>query len=110
MLPPPSDNYLGRSCCLKKECYPSALFVAGLAPTIAFDVELEDRRMMYEPVNGGHCHARVREHVIPAGESLFVDALEANLMDARNAGLFGHMFAERVLLAEALREHGVLMN
>jgi hypothetical protein len=46
------------------------LFVAGCAAPIAFDIQLEDRRVMDEPVDGGHRHAGVREDVIPAGEWL----------------------------------------
>jgi hypothetical protein len=46
------------------------LFVAGCAAPIAFDIQLEDRRVMDEPVDGGHRHAGVWEDVIPAGEWL----------------------------------------
>ncbi len=49
---------------------PPALFVAGRAPTIAFDVHLEDRGMVDEPVDCGHRHARIRKHIIPAREGL----------------------------------------
>ena len=49
---------------------PLFLFVVGVAAPIAFDIQLEDRRMMYEPVDGGNRHAGIGEDVIPAREWL----------------------------------------
>lgn len=44
--------------------------VGGCAAPITFDIRLEDRRVMNEPVNGGHRHTRVQKDVVPAGEWL----------------------------------------
>jgi hypothetical protein len=49
---------------------PLLLFVVGVAAPIAFDIQLEDRRVMNEAVYGGDGHAGVRKHVIPAREGL----------------------------------------
>jgi len=49
---------------------PVVLFVAGCATTVAFDVHLEDRRMVDESVDRSDSHAGIRKHVIPSREGL----------------------------------------
>jgi hypothetical protein len=49
---------------------PLFVVVAGFAASVALNIQLEDRRVMNEPVYGGDGHAGVREDVIPAGERL----------------------------------------
>ena len=47
------------------------LLAGGLFAAVALDlVELEDRRVVDQAVDGGHGHARIGEHVVPAGERL----------------------------------------
>ena len=42
----------------------------GCAPAIAFDVHLEDRGVMHEPVDCSERHCRVREDAVPLTEGL----------------------------------------
>ena len=47
---------------------PLCLFCGS--PAVAFDIHLEDRRVVDEPVDGGQCHCRVRKDRIPFPERL----------------------------------------
>jgi hypothetical protein len=46
------------------------LALQGGTPSIAFDVELEDGRVMDQPVDGGHRHGRVGEDLVPFAKGL----------------------------------------
>ena len=52
------------------DCRASALAVDGGFLAVAFDVHLDDDRVMDQAIDGGDGHGRVREHLVPLGEGL----------------------------------------
>ncbi len=47
----------------------AALALQRDAPAVAFDVHLEDRRVMDEPIDCGERHGRVRKYLVPFPET-----------------------------------------
>ena len=65
------DAVAGLTRVMNRDGYRPPTPTGGLLAAVALDlVELEDRRVMDQPVNRGHRHARIGEDVVPARERL----------------------------------------